>query len=108
MSATKPVVASSSGIGMKIVGDEERVAGDAGEIELVERVDHRRRRVARAEELHPAALVARALGERQIAAGRRHEGVDQQTRDRAEPADRGRARRCSRRRGPGRRDCCTE
>ena len=70
MSATKPLVASSSGIGMKIVGDVERLAGDAREVEVVERVDHRRRRVDGAEELHLAALVPRALRQRQVAGAR--------------------------------------
>ena len=63
----------------------EGLAGDAGEVELVERVHHRGRRVGRAEILQPALLVSGRLGQDEVAGGRRNEGVDQQSRRSAEP-----------------------
>ena len=70
MSATKPLLASSSGIGTKIVG-----AWKVSPVMLVKSSVSSestmvRRRVAVAEELQPAALVARALRQHQMA-GRR-------------------------------------
>ena len=65
----------------------EGVAGDAREVQLIERVDHRGRRIGRAEILQAALLISRALGEGQSAPRRRNEGIDQQTGDGARAAD---------------------
>ena len=70
-------------------GGVEGFAGDAGEVQLVQRVDHRGRRVGRAEILQSALLVARRLRQGEIAVGRRNEGVDQQAGHRAGAADAG-------------------
>ena len=65
----------------------ERFGRDAGVIELVERIDHRGRRVGRAEILQSALLVTRALRQHEVSARRRYVGIDQQTRYGAADAD---------------------